>query len=147
MDALIEAFGINGKLLLAQSVNFGLLVAGLTFFLYKPVLKILKERQALIEKGVKDAEEASKNALVAEKQRTEVLAAAEREAEEKVQKSVEAGKEERAKIVERAQAQSESILKDAELQAKELSRKALKDSEKEIARTAILAAEKILASK
>jgi F-type H+-transporting ATPase subunit b len=147
MDALIEAFGINGKLLLAQSVNFGLLVAGLTFFLYKPVLKMLKERQELIEKGVRDAENASANALVAEKQRKEVLAAAEREAEERVQKSVEVGKEERAKIVERAQAQSEALLKDAELQAAELSRKALKDSEKEIARTAILAAEKILAAK
>lgn len=147
MDALIEAFGINGKLLLAQSVNFGLLVAGLTFFLYKPVLKMLKERQELIEKGVRDAENASANALVAEKQRKEVLAAAEREAEDRVQKSVEVGKEERAKIVERAQAQSEALLKDAELQAAELSRKALKDSEKEIARTAILAAEKILAAK
>lgn len=147
MDALIEAFGINGKLLLAQSVNFGLLVAGLTFFLYKPVLKMLKERQDLIEKGVLDAEEASRNALAAEKQRKEVLAAAEREAEDRVQKSVDVGKEERAKIVERAQAQSEALLKDAELQAAELSRKALKESEKEIARTAILAAEKILASK
>lgn len=147
MDALIEAFGINGKLLIAQSVNFGLLVAGLTFFLYKPVLKMLKERQDLIDKGVRDAEEASRNALAAEKQRKEVLAAAEREAEERVQKSVDVGKEERAKIVERAQAQSEALLKDAELQAAELSRKALKESEKEIARTAILAAEKILASK
>lgn len=147
MDALIEAFGINGKLLLAQSVNFGLLVAGLTFFLYKPVLKILKERQALIEKGVKDAQVASANALEAEKKRKEVLATAERDAEDRVQKSVEVAKEERAKIVERAQAQSEAILKDAELQAVELSRKALKESEKEIARTAILAAEKILASK
>lgn len=147
MDALIEAFGINGKLLLAQSVNFGLLVAGLTFFLYKPVLKLLKERQALIEKGVRDAEEASANALAAEKERKEILATAEREAEDRVQKSVDVGKQERAKIVERAQVQSEAILKDAELQAAELSRKALKESEKEIARTAILAAEKILASK
>lgn len=147
MDALIEAFGINGKLLLAQSVNFGLLVAGLTFFLYKPVLKILKERQELIEKGVRDAEEASVNALAAEKQRIEVLAKAEREAEDKVQKSIELGKEERARIVERAQAQSESLLKDAEMQAQELSRKTMKESEKEIARTAILAAEKILAAK
>ncbi|MBY0539091.1 ATP synthase F0 subunit B [Patescibacteria group bacterium] len=147
MDALIEAFGINGKLLLAQSVNFGLLVAGLTFFLYKPVLKILKERQELIEKGVRDAEQASSNALEAEKQRKEVLAAAEREAEDRVQKSVEVGKEERAKIVERAQAQSEALLKDAELQAAELSRKALKESEKGIARAAILAAEKILSAK
>jgi F-type H+-transporting ATPase subunit b len=147
MDALIEAFGINGKLLLAQSVNFALLVAGLTFFLYKPVLKILKERQELIEKGVKDAEAASKSAAETEGKKKDILSAAERDAEDKVQKAVEEGKAERARIVERAQAQSDTILSDAELQAKELARKALLESEKEIAKTAILAAEKILAGK
>lgn len=147
MDALIEAFGINGKLLLAQSVNFALLVAGLTFFLYKPVLKILKERQELIEKGVRDAEAASKSAMETEGKKKDILSAAEREAENKVQKAIEEAKAERVRIVERAQTQSDTILSDAELQAKELARKALLESEKEIAKTAILAAEKILAGK
>lgn len=147
MDALIEAFGINGKLLLAQSVNFALLVAGLTFFLYKPVLKILKERQELIEKGVRDAEAASKSAMETEGKKKDILSQAERDAENKVQKAIEEAKAERARIVERAQTQSDTILSDAELQAKELARKALLESEKEIAKTAILAAEKILAGK
>lgn len=147
MDALFAAFGIKWELILVQSINFGILLFGLIFFLYKPVLKMLSERQTLIEKGVKDAEAASKQALEIEKQKKDILASAEREAEDRVQKAVTEGKEERAKIVERAQTQSDSILKDAELQAKELSRKALADSEKEIARTAILAAEKILAGK
>ncbi len=147
MDALFAAFGIKWELILVQGINFGILLFGLIFLLYKPVLKMLSERQALIEKGVKDAEAASKQALEVEKQKKEILANAEREAEDRVQKAVTEGKEERAKIVERAQVQSDGILKDAELQAKELSRKALADSEKEIARAAILAAEKILAAK
>jgi F-type H+-transporting ATPase subunit b len=147
MEGLFAAFGIKWELLLVQGINFGILLFGLIYFLYKPVLKMLSERQALIEKGVRDAEAASKQSLEVEKQKKEILASAERDAEDRVQKAVTEGKDERAKIVERAQAQSDSILKDAELQAKELSRKALADSEKEIARTAILAAEKILAAK
>lgn len=147
MEALIEAFGINGKLLLAQSVNFGLLVAGLTFFLYKPVLKLLAERQAVIEKGVRDAEAAGKKAEEIEREKATVLQKAERDAEEAVAKGVETGKRERHEIVERAQVQSDTILSDARLQAEEIARKAAKSAEKEIAQTAILAAEKILKTK
>ena len=35
-------------------------MAALTYLLYKPVLKLLKEREEKIAKGVKDAEEAEK---------------------------------------------------------------------------------------
>jgi F-type H+-transporting ATPase subunit b len=147
MDALIEAFGINGKLLLAQSVNFGLLVFGLTFFLYKPVLKLLRERADLIRKGVEDAESAGKKLADLEREKTAVLTQAERDAEEAVAKGVAEGKRERASIVERAQTQSDSILSDARLQADELKRRAEKESEKEIAKAAILAAEQILKTK
>ena len=145
MDQLFAAFGIDWKVLLAQSVNFGVLLVGLTYFLYKPVLKMLKERQAIIEKGVQDAQEAARKAKEIESEKAEVLAQAAREAESAVTKGVTEGKAERAQIIERAQTQSDSILSDARLQAEEIKRQALATSEKEIAKTAILAAEKILA--
>lgn len=147
MDQLFSAFGIDWKVLLAQSVNFGVLLVGLTYFLYKPVLKLLKERQEIIAKGVKDAEEAGKKAKEIEAEKNEVLAQAARDAESAVTKGVSQGKTERAQIIERAQAQSDSILTDARLQAEEIKRQAEIASQKEIAKTAILAAEKILAGK
>jgi len=147
MEELFAAFGINWKLLLFQAVNFGLLLAGLTFFLYKPVLKMLRERQALVEKGVKDAEEAERKVKEIEHEKGSILQKAERAAEEAVAKGVEAGKRERQEIVERAQTQSDTILSDARLQADEIARKAVKAAEKEIAEAAILAAEKILKTK
>lgn len=39
MDQLIQAFGIDAKLITVQIINFGILLAALTYFLYKPVLK------------------------------------------------------------------------------------------------------------
>ncbi len=147
MDALFSAFGIDWKVLLAQSVNFGVLLVGLTYFLYKPILKLLKERQEIIAKGVKDAEEAGKKAKEIEAEKNEVLAQAARDAESAVTKGVSQGKTERAQIIERAQTQSDTILSDARLQADEIKRQAEIASQKEVAKTAILAAEKILAGK
>ena len=58
MAELFAAFGIDWKLLLAQSVNFLIVFGGLTYFLYKPLMRALAAREEKIAKGVKDAEEA-----------------------------------------------------------------------------------------
>ena len=64
MEQLIHAFGIDARLILLQVINFGLLMAVLSYLLYKPVLKVLAERQEKIAQGVKDAEEAGKNLVL-----------------------------------------------------------------------------------
>lgn len=60
MNEALSSLGINFKLLLAQLVNFGLLLILLYFFLYKPILKMLKERSDKVRKGLTDAEEIEK---------------------------------------------------------------------------------------
>ena len=58
MDEILEVFGINWKLLLIQSVNFGILLLVLWRFLYRPLVKIMGERQSVIAKGVQNARDA-----------------------------------------------------------------------------------------
>ena len=58
MNALFEQLGINWKLFLSQAVNFFILLIVLTFFVYKPLLKIIKERNRMIKEGLDKAEEA-----------------------------------------------------------------------------------------
>ena len=144
MEALFTAFGIEWKLLLAQGVNFGVLILGLTYLLYKPVLKMLREREAVIAKGVEDAEESARIRATIESEQTAILKRAEMNAGDIVGRAEEEGKSKRAEILENAKNRSEALIREAELQAKELERQTLAQSEKEIARTAILAAEKIL---
>ena len=55
MGPLLQAFGIEGHLLIAQLVNFGVLFVALMYLLYKPVMKTLDERRIVIAKGVEDA--------------------------------------------------------------------------------------------
>lgn len=56
MDFLKD-FGVKPVLLIAQIVNFLILLFILKRFLYKPILKVLEERRRKIAEGLKNAEE------------------------------------------------------------------------------------------
>lgn len=144
MEQLFDAFGIDWKLLIAQAINFGVLLAVLTYLLYKPVLKTLDERSALIKKGVVDAEEATKKLEEADDTAKARLQEAEGEAEGLVARARDEAGSERSRIVKEAETRASHIEKDAEARAKEAKEQALKESEREIARLAILAAEKAI---
>ncbi len=57
---IIHEFGIDWPLLVAQIINFLIILYILKRFAYKPILAALKNRQNAIQKGLKDAEEATK---------------------------------------------------------------------------------------
>ncbi len=58
MNELLFQLGINWKVFLSQVFNFGLLLVILTFFIYKPLMKMLDTRSKKIKEGLKKAEEA-----------------------------------------------------------------------------------------
>lgn len=144
MESLLDAFGIDWKLLIAQLVNFGVLFVALTYLLYKPVLKTLDERKAKIAQGVEDAERAAAAAATADSDAAEVVKGAEQEAEGIVSSARDLAGTEKARIMKEAETRAAAVAADAEARAAETSAKALRDSEKEIARLAVLAAEKVL---
>lgn len=77
---LIKALGIDGRILLAQFLNFAVLVFVLWRFAYKPVFKILEERRLKIEKGLDDADTAAKSLLLTEEENKQLLIKARQEA-------------------------------------------------------------------
>ncbi|MEY2665109.1 MAG: F0F1-type synthase subunit b, F-type H+-transporting ATPase subunit b [Candidatus Parcubacteria bacterium] len=144
MEQLIHAFGIDARLILLQVVNFGLLMAILTYFLYKPVLKILAEREAKIAKGIKDAEEAEKALAVAEEEKRGIIAAANKDAQAMEVRATEHAAQKAEQIVADAHKKAEQVIKDAGDRGSEMKSQALKETEAEIAKLAVLAAEKVL---
>lgn len=52
---LLAKLGINWSLLLAQIVNFTILLGVLSFFVYKPLLNLLDSRRERIRKAMEDA--------------------------------------------------------------------------------------------
>lgn len=144
MEEIIHAFGIDWRLIAIQMFNFAILMGALWYFLYTPVLTIIREREDKIRKGVEDAKKAEEALQSAEQERARVLTRAEHEAKDVVQHA-HVRAEERAGVLEQeAREKAQSIIGDAEKRAEELAHEAKRESDAEIARIAILAAEKIL---
>jgi F-type H+-transporting ATPase subunit b len=147
MQALLDAFGISGSLLLAQAVNFGVLLVVLWYFLYKPVMKTISERQQKVAQGVLDAERAAEKLQTADSEAAKRVTEAELDADSIVSGAREAATAEKTRIVKEADARAAAIAADADARAKETAAKALRESEKEVARLAVLAAEKVIREK
>ena len=147
MSQLFDAFGLQLPLLLAQVVNFGILMVALTYLLYKPVMKTLEERKQKIAAGVYAAQVAEEKALAADGLAAKVVQGAETEAEGIVGTARESAQIERTRIIKEAEVRAASVEKDAQARATEDAARVLRDSEKEIARLSVLAAEKVLRSK
>lgn len=144
MDQLISTFGIDWRLLLVQSVNFGLLLLVLWRFVYRPVLAMIDERREAIAEGVRKAEAADRRLAEAETEGKQLVGAAARESEAMVAAARARAEEKASGIMRDAEAKAAAALADAATRAEEAKRKALAESEKEITRAAMLAAEKIL---
>ena len=146
MSALFAAFGINWHLLIIQAVNFGLLLALLTYFLYQPVLRIIDERQQKIADGVRISEEAAQRLVEAKAEGEGLVGTAAREAEGLVAAARNRADERGNEIVKAAEARADALMKEAAARAEEDKRQVMLESEREVARAAMLAAEKILRS-
>ncbi len=144
MASLLEAFGIETHLLLAQLVNFAVLFTVLWYFLYRPVMKTLDERRKVVAKGVEDAQEATSSLAGAHEKAHTITRSAESEAEGIVAHARDEAGTERERLLAEAHARAEGIEKDAHVRAEETAARALRESEKEIARLAILAAERAM---
>lgn len=103
MQELLRNFGVDWRLLLAQAVNFFVLLAVLWRFAYRPILEMLGRRRGAIAKGLADATASGERLARAERVVEERLAVAHREALDIVGK---------AEVL--AGARREEILADAE---------------------------------
>ncbi len=147
MSEIIQVFGIDWKLLLIQAFNFSVLLLALWYFLYKPVIKMLDKRQKIIEKGVVNAEKSEKRLVEIEDERDEIISKATTVGNKIISDAKNRGDEKASEIISDANIRSESILADATARGKEAKERALRESKEEIAKTAILAAEKVLKEK
>lgn len=144
MEQLAEVFGVNWKLLIAQGVNFGVLLFALSYFLYTPVLRILDERKKMIADGVLAAQGAQKRLESSQVEAQGIVGEAARAAETLVRDARTRAQERADGIVGDARAQAQDVLAQAQVEAQEARARALQESEKDIARAAVLAAERVL---
>lgn len=140
----MEGIGINLPLLIAFVINFAILFTLLSVFLYKPVLKILDERQARIKESMEQAENMRQQAARSEEEIKAHLENARKEGQAIIAQATQIGERLKQEARESARQETESLINKARLETQRERDKALAELRKEFADIAILAAEKVI---
>lgn len=143
---IFEIFGLNGLLIIAQIVNFLVILYILKRFLYKPLFRILEKRESLVKETVKNAEQSEKALDKAETQEKDIIKKAQTNANEIISDA----KERAADIVktaeEKAKAQTDKMLADAKTQIEQETAKAQSELNKYVSELSVQLLKKSLAN-
>jgi len=147
MEELVKTFHIDAGLLLAQLVNFLIVLVVLYKFAYKPILKTLNDRTGKIEKGLKDAEDAQIKLVEMEKKEKEILTKAKEEGQKIITAAEVVARNNKEELLAEAKVQSDKILTEAGKKIEEEKNKMIDEIKSEVAGLVVMATEKILDEK
>jgi F-type H+-transporting ATPase subunit b len=136
---------INPITMLWTVINLLFLCVAFKFVLFKPVQKIIDERQKLADKDFEEAAKAKEAADETKSQYEASLANAESEKKEILHEARKNADDEYQKIVGDAQNEAKAIKKKAVADAESQKEQILKSAEKEIADMVVSAATKVVA--
>ena len=141
---LFEALGLNWKILLAQLINFGLLVWILHKFGYGPIIKFIDERRKKIEGGLNNARLVEDKLEKANQKEKEIIVSAKKEAQKIVSSSTELAQRNQEEIIKKAEEESRRILESSEKKALQEKNRIINEAKGEVAGLVMLATEKII---
>jgi F-type H+-transporting ATPase subunit b len=127
---ILKEFGVQPILLLAQVVNFLVLIWLLKRFLYKPVLKVLEERKKQIETSVLKAEEINLRLTEIDSKQNQILKSAHLQASKIIEDAKINAREISEKMITDTKIEAENIILTAAKQAQienEVAKKRLKN--------------------
>lgn len=142
---IAKDFGVQLSLLVAQIINFLILLFVLNKLLYKPILKMLAERRKRIEESMKNAADLETRLARLEEEQTAILKRASGEADKLIAESKESGKHLADDMVKEARVQAEKIAERAQQQAMAEMEKMRSELRGEIAAVAAITAQKVVA--
>lgn len=140
----MEGIGINLPLLVAFVVNFIILFVLLSVILYKPVLKMLDQRQAKIKESMEHAE---KIKLQLEKTQEDIktqLDSSRKEGQKMIAQAEQIGERLKTEAKDEARHEAESMVNKAQVEIQRQRDKDIEDLRKQFADIAIAAAEKVI---
>lgn len=144
---LLHAFGIDYKILIAQTVNFAILFFVLYKVGYKPIFSFLEERQNRIKSGLAMAEKAEANLSAAVEEKNAVIADAKKEANAIVAKASEAAKLRGDEMIAQAKGEIAAIIEKEKEKIREERARTTREIKAEVADLIALSLEKITGEK
>jgi len=144
MEELVKIFHIDWKLLIAQIVNFAIVVWVLYRFALKPLMKILEKRNAEISKSLDDAKQMEVNLMMSAQEKANLITAAKKEANAIIEASRIDGSKQAQELLEKAKSEVNAVVTSAKQQIADEKEKMLAESRKEIGELVINVTEKVL---
>ena len=130
--------------LVAQIINFVILVAILTKIAYRPILAALEERRTRIEKSLEEAEQGRLLAETLKQESQEQIIAARIQARSIIEEAIAIGEKSKESIMQKAREENERLVMEAQEEIERNYQQALNKLRAEVAVMAVAAAEKII---
>ena len=147
MDSLIETFHIDIKLLIAQIINFAIVISVLYFFALKPLMKTMDERGKKIEKSLSDAEKIDAKLEKTDLEYKKVIINAKKDANGIIEKAQEQAESKKAQMIIRAKEEIGQIINAEKAKIQQEKAVVLKEIKSEVANLVVASVEKILDKK
>lgn len=144
MSSIISTFHIDWKIIMAQAVNFVIVIAVLYFFALKPLNKLMAERSEKISKGVSDAKTNAELLHATKAEYDAALAKARAEATNMLNETRRKADQKRTEMVEEAKTDVAALITNGKktLEAEKI--KMVEEAKKEIVALAVEATRKML---
>ncbi len=139
-----EGLGLNLELLIAQIINFLILLGLLYLFAYKPILRMFDERSNRIKESMEQTETIKMQAANAEEEAKKRIEAASKEGQEVLARAVKTGEEIKKKAEQDARPEAEALIAKARLEIDREREEVIDELRKEMTDLTILAAEKVI---
>ncbi|MFA5076408.1 MAG: F0F1 ATP synthase subunit B [Patescibacteria group bacterium] len=144
MESLVETFHLDLKLLIAQIVNFVIVLLVLWFFALKPLIKLMNERTNKIEKSLQDAQDIEIRLTKTDKAVGEKLDLAKKEANNIITEAQKQTEQNRQEATAKTKREVEAILVQAKAQIQGEKDKMLTEVKSEVADLVVATAKKVL---
>jgi len=140
----MEALGIEPKLLLAQVVNFLIIVVVLNVLLFKPILLMLEKRKKEIEEGLKYTENMRQENEAVEQKKAKIIDQSRKEGQLIIEEARKNAKVEEKQILEEARESAEEIIAKGKTTVAQERESMQKGIRKDSVQLAILIAKRLL---
>jgi F-type H+-transporting ATPase subunit b len=146
MESFISTFHIDWKIIIAQGINFAIVLALIYFFALKPLKKVMNERTDIISGGLNDAKTNAELLLNTKREYDAVLIKAREEAHTIFQDGKREAEEKKKEMMNNTHTEIEEMISSGKKVLESEKIKMIEEAKKEIVSLVVKATEKLLES-
>lgn len=145
MAELFTKLGIDWKLLVANTITFGVVTWLLWKFAYHPLLDLMDKRRKTIDDGLTNAEKAKAELQAIEEQKAKMIAATKEESLQMLQDAIRDAETRRQELLGKAQADAQALLEKSKQQLAVQQQAMMEEAKGQLADLVVAATSKVVA--